>query len=100
MAKSMSHGIPVLGVSYYVFAMFLEAWVESRRIQKDVEEVEFLAAWEKVRKSGFEHAWDSLKEELAKARDMGYSRDAQVFEAQITKLRQVFANPTEELEKY
>ena len=67
---------------------------------KDIGEAEFQAAWQQIKDTGFEHAWDSLQEEVKKARELGYQGDATVFEAQIAKFRLVHANPTEELEKY
>ena len=77
-----------------------KSWVESRRVNKDLDPAEFEAAWNQIKKSGFQHAIDSYKEFAAKFRALNKVADAETTEEQIAKFEEVFANPTEELEKY
>ena len=77
-----------------------QAWVESRRMHKDLESSEFQAAWNKIKVSGFSHAYESLQEMANKARALGFHEDCQKVEQQEAKFREVFENPTEELDQY
>ena len=77
-----------------------QSWVESRRMQKDLDSSEFGPAWQASKKMGFDHALESFKQIADTAKALGYAEDAAKAVEHIAKFEEVFANPIEELDKY
>jgi len=77
-----------------------QTWVESRKMHKDLDSWEFQAAWEKIRKAGFEHAFESCAKMASQATALGFTEDATKMEDNLAKLHEVFENPTEQLHSY
>ena len=77
-----------------------QAWVESRKIHKDIDSSEFQTAWDKIRNSGFQHAIESLSEMATQATLHGLTEDTTKIVNNLTKLHEVQENPMEELHTY
>ena len=72
-----------------------KSWLESRKIQKDLPQRAFHAAWDGIRQQGFHHAYQHFQDVATKARTLGYFSDAGVAEEVEKKLRNVYADPAE-----
>ena len=72
-----------------------KSWLESRKIQKDLPQHEFHAAWDAIRREGFSHGYQHFQDVATKARTLGYTSDAQVAEEVYKKLLNVYADPAE-----
>ena len=48
-----------------------QAWVESRKVHKDLDSSECQTAWDKIRNAGFEHAFQSLSGMASQATLLG-----------------------------
>ena len=63
-----------------------QAWVESRKIHKDIESSKFQTAWDKIRNSGFQHAIESLSEMATQATLHGLTEDTTKICKQLDKV--------------
>ena len=79
-----------------------QSWVESRKIAKDMEPSEFEAAWEKIRKEGFSHAFFAQQGLADQARQLCLEADVAKVQRTIKKFKNVFRKPAEagQLDKY
>ena len=78
----------------------MQTWVETRKINKDLKEEELDPAWAKIKKEGFEHAFEQVKSWIATSKALGNKADAENAEEIEKKFQQVFDNPTEKLNLY
>ena len=69
-------------------------------MKKDVSSEEFGAAWSKVKKEGFDHAFAAMAELASAAKALGHGKDCEELEKASEKVKKVFDNPTEKLELY
>ena len=72
-----------------------QSWVESRKIAPDMESSEFEAAWEKIRKEGFSHAFHAQQGLADQARQLCLEADVVKVQQTIKKFKNVFRKPTE-----
>ena len=69
-------------------------------MKKDVQAEEFGAAWSKLKKEGFDHAFTAMAEMASKAKVLGHAKDCEELEKAAEKMQKVFENPIEKLELY
>ena len=72
-----------------------QSWVESRRMNNDIDPKALEPAWEKIRQEGFSHAYETQKGLAAQAREMGLFADAKKAEEKLKKFKKVFHSAAE-----
>ena len=72
-----------------------QSWVESRRMNNDIDPNALEPAWEKIRQEGFSHAYETQKGLAAQAREMGLFADAKKAEERLKKFKKVFHSAAE-----
>ena len=77
-----------------------QSWVESRKRNKDLEESEFGAAWEKIRDMAFVIAKVWFEEEILKAEKNNYTEDLVRNKELLKRLEHVRTHPVEKVEDY
>ena len=69
-------------------------------MKKDISADEFGAAWSKLKKEGFEHAFVAMAEMDSQAKVLGHTKDCEELEKATEKMQKVLENPTEKLDLY
>ena len=77
-----------------------QAWVESRKIHKDIDSSQFQTAWDKIKNAGFTHALESLSEMATQATLHSLPEDNKHLCNIMSKFQDVLENPTEQLHEY
>ena len=77
-----------------------QAWVESRKIHKDIDSSQFHTVWNQIKASGFQHAIDSCTEMATEASAHGFTQDATKIGHIMAKFLEVRDNGTEQLQSY